>query len=207
MNRFFLIPLIFLSAIPLLAELNSWPQWRGPARDGQGIATVDLIENFEVNPPKKLWESIEIPSQDDGGFGSVISDGERAYLSVVWHRDEPTEERIIDSIVLRKLGLRNVNLPKGLKEKVEKDRESLSPRLRGTKLDEWVEKWIEDNLDQKQKMTQGSLIASRFKQGKLAIPLWVIDRMFTIRDRVFPSQEALDEWLNEQKFLRKSGKK
>ena len=200
MNRFFLIPLIFLSGVPLWAELNSWPQWRGPARDGQGIATVDLIENFEVNPPKKLWESIEIPSQDDGGFGSVISDGERAYLSVVWHRDEPTEERIIDSIVLRKLGLRNVNLPKGLKEKVEKDRESLSPRLRGTKLDEWVEKWIEDNLDQKQKMTQGSLIASRFKQGKLAIPLWVIDRMFTIRDRVFPSQEALDEWLNEQKF-------
>ena len=183
-----------------MAELNSWPQWRGPARDGQGIATIDLIEDFEANPPRQLWESLAIPSQDDGGFGSVISDGERAYLSVVWHRDEPTDQRILDSIVMRKLGLRNVNLPKDLKEKVEKDRESLSPRLRGSKLDEWIERWIEDNLDQKQKMTQGSLIASRFKQGKMAIPLWVIDRMFTIRDRVFPSQEALDEWLNEQKF-------
>ena len=96
-------------------------------RDGQGIATIDLIEDFEANPPRQLWESLAIPSQDDGGFGSVISDGERAYLSVVWHRDEPTDQRILDSIVMRKLGLRNVNLPKDLKEKVEKDRESLSP--------------------------------------------------------------------------------
>ena len=102
--------------------------------------------------------------------------------------------------MLRKLGLRNVNLPKELKQKVEKDRESLSPRLRGSKLDQWIEKWIDDNLDQKQKMTQGSLITSRFKQGRLATPLWVIDRMFTIRDHVFPSQEALDQWLQEQKF-------
>ena len=183
-----------------MAELNSWPQWRGPARDGHGISTIDLIEDFETNQPEKLWVSTEIPSQDDGGFGSVISDGKRAYLSVVWHRNEPTTERIIDSIVMRKLGLRNVNLPKELKQKVEKDRESLSPRLRGSKLDEWIAKWIEDNLDQKQKMTQGSLIASRFKQGKLAIPLWVIDRMFKIRDQVFTSQGSLDEWLQKQKF-------
>ena len=74
-----------------MAELNSWPQWRGPARDGQGIATVDLIVDFEVNPPKKLWESIEIPSQDDGGFGSVISDGnERIYR---WYGTEMNQLR------------------------------------------------------------------------------------------------------------------
>ncbi|MEC7800057.1 MAG: PQQ-binding-like beta-propeller repeat protein [Verrucomicrobiota bacterium] len=200
MNSYIFITLSFLCGMPLFAELNSWPQWRGPARDGQGIPTIDLIQDFEANQPEKLWESIEIPSQDDGGFGSVISDGKRAFLSVVWHRNEPTNERIIDSIVLRKLGLRNVNLPKELKQKVERDRESLSPRLRGSKLDQWIEKWIEDNLDQKQKMTQGSLITSRFKKGKLAIPLWVIDRMFTIRDRVFPSQGALDQWLQEQNF-------
>ena len=191
MNSHILIPICFFSVITRTAELTSWPQWRGPDRDGQGIPTIDLIDDFEANEPKKLWQSIEIPSQDDGGFGSVISDGKRAYLSVVWHRDEPTDERILDSIVMRKLGLRNVNLPKELKEKVEKDRESLSPRLRGSKLDEWIEQWIEENLDQRQKMTQGSLIASRFKQGKLAIPLWVIDRMFTIRDRIFSAH-----WMN-----------
>ena len=144
MNSYIFIILSFLCGMPLFAELNSWPQWRGPARDGQGIPTIDLIQDFEANQPKKLWESIEIPSQDDGGFGSVISDGKRAYLSVVWHRNEPTLERIVDSIVLRKLGL-NVNLPKELKQKVERDRESLSPR-RGSKLDQWIENLIDDNL-------------------------------------------------------------
>lgn len=200
MKRVILAPVFFVILLPLWAELNSWPQWRGPARDGQGIPSVHLIDNFEETQPGKIWESMAIPSQDDGGFGSVISDGKRAYLSVVWHRDEPTDERILDSLVMRKLGLRNVNLPKELREKVEKDRLSLSPRLRGTKLDEWIEKWIDEHLDQKQKMTQGSLLAFRFKQGKLAIPLWVIDRMFTIRDRIFVSQAALDEWLNKQNF-------
>ncbi len=201
MQKLFVSFCFLLSITPfLLADLNSWPQWRGPNRDGQGIPGVNLLENIEETLPKKIWESIEIPSRDDGGFGSVISDGKRAYLSVVWHRNEPSEERILDSLVLRKLGLRNVNLPKELREKAEQDRLALSPRLRGSKLDEWIAQWIADHLDRKQKMTQGSLIASRFKQGKLAIPLWVIDRIFTIRDRVFPTQNALDQWLGKQDF-------
>lgn len=190
----------FLIGSSLLAELNSWPQWRGLNRDGQGIQNVNLLENVEETIPEKVWDSFNIPSQEDGGFGSVISDGKRAYISVVWHRNEPTEKRIINSLVLRQLGLRNVNLPKELRDKVEKDRLSLSPRLRGAKLDEWIDNWIEKHLDQKQKMTQGALVASRFKQGKLATPLWVIDRMFKIRDRIFPSQAELDKWLNEQEF-------
>ena len=88
----FLIFFSSLLGISLFAELNSWPQWRGPNRDGQGIPSIHFLEDMEKTLPKKIWESIEIPSQDDGGFGSVISDGKRAYLSVVWHRDEPTEE-------------------------------------------------------------------------------------------------------------------
>ena len=195
--------LVFFSLLlctSLFAELNSWPQWRGPNRDGQGIPNIHFLEDMEKTLPKKIWESIEIPSQDDGGFGSVISDGKRAYLSVVWHRDEPTEERILNSLVMRKLGLRKLNLPLELKEKAEKDRLSLNPRLRGSKLDEWINQWINENLDQKQKMTQGALITSRFKKGKLAIPLWVIDRMFTIIDRVFASQKEFDQWLGEQGF-------
>ena len=95
---------------------------------------------------------------------------------------------------------RKVNLPKELVQKAEKDRMSLSPRLRGSKLDQWIEEWINENLDQKQRMTQGSLIASRFKKGKLAMSLEVIDKLFSIKDRVFPNQEALDDWIAEQKF-------
>ena len=98
------------------------------------------------------------------------------------------------------MGARKVNLPKELVQKAEKDRMSLSPRLRGSKLDQWIEEWINENLDQKQRMTQASLIASRFKKGKLAMSLEVIDKLFSIKDRVFPNQEALDDWIAEQKF-------
>ena len=66
----------FLICTSLLAELNSWPQWRGPNRDGQGIQSINLLANVEETIPEKVWDSFEIPSQDDGGFGSVISDGE-----------------------------------------------------------------------------------------------------------------------------------
>ena len=143
---------------------------------------------------------MELPSQYNGGFSSVVSDDRFAYLSLVWHRDEPTKERIVNDIVLRKMGARKVNLPKELVQKAEKDRMSLSPRLRGSKLDQWIEDWINENLDQKQRMTQGSLIASRVKKGKLAMSLEVIDKLFSIKDRVFPNQEALDDWIAEQKF-------
>ena len=40
-----------------------------------------------------------------------------------------------------------------------------------------------------------SLLASRFKKGKLAFNLSDVDLLFTARDRVFPSQDALDQWL------------
>ena len=62
-------------------------------------------------------------------------------------------------------------------------------------MDKWIENWIDENLDQKQKMTQGSLLASRFKKGKLAFDLSDADLLFSAKDRVFPNQEALDEWL------------
>ena len=82
---------------------------------------------------------------------------------------------------------------------MEADRLSLSPRLRGSKLDEWIAQWIEENLDKKQKLVLADLIASRFKKGKLALPLEVIDRLFEVKNKVFDSQKDLDNWLNNQK--------
>ena len=184
----------------ILSASGSWSQWRGDDRDGKGVPGLEITGAWDQQAPKLLWESDLIPSQDDGGFGSLVSDGERAYLSLVWHRDEPTETRTISSLFLRKFGARKVNLPPELVAKAEKARLNLSPRLRGTKLDEWIEEWIDENLDQKQKMTQGSLLASRFKKGKLAFDLSDIDLLFSAKDRVFPSQRALDQWLEEKPF-------
>jgi outer membrane protein assembly factor BamB len=184
----------------LLFASGSWSQWRGDGRDGKGTSDIEISGSWEQKEPELLWESDLIPSQDDGGFGSLISDGDLAYVSLVWHRDEPTDTRTISGLFLRKFGARKVNLPTELVAKAEKARLGLSPRLRGSNLDKWIENWIEENLDQRQKMTQGSLLTSRFKKGKLAFNLSDVDLLFSAKDKVFPSQAALDQWLEKQPF-------
>ena len=44
-----------------------------------------------------------------------------------------------------------MNLPKEITERAEMDRLSLNPRLRGSKLEAWIDQWIENHLDQRQK--------------------------------------------------------
>ena len=117
--------LILLSLFPSLHGWSpsvAWPQWRGAERNGRGLGQLETKLNWSDRSPKLLWESPELPSQDDGGFGSPVSDGRLVYLSIVWHRDEPSEERTVTSLVLRKLGARKINLPNDLVEQVEKER-------------------------------------------------------------------------------------
>ena len=186
--------LFTMSSVCLIAE---WPQWRGPGRDGKSMISFQTEKLIE---PILLWESETIPSGDEGGFGSVVSDGKNAYLSIVWHRDVPTETRTISELFLRKFGARKVNLPSEIVEKAERDRLSLNPRLRGTKLDQWIDQWLEAHLDPRQKMVQGDLLASRFRQGKLALPVEVIKRLHAMKNKPFRSQSHLDEWLGKQGF-------
>ena len=151
------IPNIFIFfSVSVFGEV-SWPQWRGPDRNGIGNTGHDKM--LFLQEPTLLWDSETIPSQDDGGFGSVITDSQTAYVSLVWHRDVPTNTRIVSDLVLRKLGARKVNLPREVVEKAEKDRLSLSPRLRGAKMEEWINMWLNENLDLRQKMTQGEYLS------------------------------------------------
>lgn len=189
-----LFVLLIISKVCLIAE---WPQWRGPARDGKSIIS---FQKKKLTEPILLWESETIPSGDEGGFGSVVSDGKNAYLSIVWHRDVPTETRTISDLFLRKFGARKINLPNEIVEKAERDRLSLNPRLRGIKLDQWIDQWLEAHLDSRQKMVQGDLLAARFKQGKLALPVEVIKSLHAMKNVPFPSQSDLDEWLGKQGF-------
>lgn len=184
--------LIFVSSC-----FGEWPQWRGAKRDGvyTGRFDASLISQSSLD-----WESGTIPSGDEGGFGSLVSDGSQVYLSLVWHRDVPTNTRTMTDLFLRKFGARKMNLPKEITERAEMDRLSLNPRLRGSKLEAWIDQWIENHLDQRQKMVQGDLIAARFKQGKLALPIEVIEKLHSVKNQTFPSQNALDKWLSEQGF-------
>jgi len=131
------------------------------------------LDHWEGDGPRQLWESEEIPSDDDGGHGSVVVAGGRVYLSVVWHRDVPSETRTITDLILRvRLNYQNpAALGKELVDKIETAREALSPSLRGAKLDAYIESFVSENLDRKKRELFAGYVGGRFKKGRLAIPL------------------------------------
>ena len=199
----FLCLLCFLLALGAASSaFADWPQWRGPLRNGIATGATGLPEEInETTAPTKKWESETIPSDHDGGHGSVTIAGGRVFLSVVWHHDEPTETRRIDGRVLSDLGHRGTgNLPAEVVKKMEDDRLNLNRRLRGTALDEWASQWVEDNFDPRTRLSLGSWAISRFKQGKTAIPLSVFDTLLTVNSREFPDQAEMEAWVRAQEF-------
>jgi outer membrane protein assembly factor BamB len=194
-------PLFLSAALILTASAFSadWPQWRGPLRNGIAPDSPKLADSWPEGGPAMLWESEPIPSNDDGGLGSVVVAKSRAYLSVVWQSAMPAETRQIDEYVLRQLGFQPTNaLGREVVAKMEQTRETLPPSLRGKKLDEFAEKWIAENLDKKQRQLFTGYVTSRFKLGKFAFPLDVLDKLDANKQRVFASDAEMRAWLDAQ---------
>lgn len=194
---------IFLAAasllVPTLASASDWPQWRGPLRNGVAVDSPKLIDAIPDAGLKELWESEEIPANDEGGLGSPVVAGGKVYLGVVWHRDIPSETRQIDELVLRKMGHQAMNdLSKEVLADMEKTRLSLSPTLRGKKLEEFTAQWIEKNLTKKQQQLYSGVVERRFKQGKLALPLDVFAALDKHKDHIFPNDAEMRKWLDAQ---------
>jgi outer membrane protein assembly factor BamB len=195
-----LLTLSFASS--LWAAPGDWPQWRGPSRNGVLSGGPALASSWGDEGPAKLWESEPIPSDDDGGHGSVVVADGRAYLSVVWHRDEPSETRTITDLLLRtRLNYQNPSpLGKDLVDKIEATRESLPPGLRGAKLDAFIETFIAENFDRKQREFFAGFVGGRFKKGKLAIPLTDYEKLKSRAEKPFVSQAEFEAWVQEQGF-------
>ena len=71
-----LMAFVVLSSHAGAANEPSWPQWRGPNRDGISTDTTPIAESFPETGLKKLWESDYIPSDHVGGHGSPVVAGE-----------------------------------------------------------------------------------------------------------------------------------
>ena len=64
------------------ATSQDWPQWRGPNRDGIAAECPPL--SWPPTGPKLMWKSEFIPSNLEGGFGSVSIANGRVYCFVSW---------------------------------------------------------------------------------------------------------------------------
>lgn len=175
-----------------------WPQWRGPDRTGVSTDTTPLLSSLPEEGFKQVWTSSEIPSDHYGGHSSPVIVGDLVILSVVWHKRVPSETREIDTEVMQTFNHRGV--PKDLAAKMEEARLNLSPRLRGAKLDEFIEQWNKENLTPEQQIALGSWVGSRFKAGKTAIGLEWLDKIASKQDKPFANAAALATWLDEEKF-------
>ena len=195
----------FITALSLTASVAishaDWPQWRGPERNGISDTDADLIDQFAENSDlERVWQSEEVPSDHYGGHGSIsVADG-LVYLSVVWHRDEPTDQRTIDSTVLSNLGSRSTGFDDELTAKFEEARLNINPRLRGKALEEWAQNWVDENLTEKENIRVGGWAVGRLKQGKSAIAMSVFDTLREVLNKPFAGQTELETWVAEQNF-------
>lgn len=188
-----------LSCILIISPVHAdWPQWRGPDRNGVSNDTTPILSQLPPEGFKKVWESGTIPSDHYGGHGSPVVQGERVFLGVVWHERVVSEVREIDAETLQSFNIRTV--PKDLEERMEAARESLGPRLRGTKLDEWIAAWNKENLTPEQNISLASWVASRFKAGASAIPMKWLNKIASKANKPFPTPQAFKDWLEAEGF-------
>ena len=190
--------LALLSLIALSSAHADWPQWRGADRNGVSTDTTPIVNSLPPEGFKKVWESGAIPSDHYGGHGSPVVHGTNVFLAVVWHERVPSESREIDTETMQKFNHRG--LAPDLRDRLEAARESLNPRLRGEKLDAWIEEWNKANLTPEQMISLGSWTASRFKAGKTAIPLKWLEKIAAKEGRPFANADAMRAWLNEEGF-------
>lgn len=190
--------LAILGGAPRLpADGPSWPQWRGPERNGVAARSPALAPSWPKEGPPCLWKSDEIPSGGEGGYGSPVVAGNRVYLYVHWRYRIPLETRILTDHALQRLGRVPEGFPRELLEDLEKARSSAEREaLSGRDLEEWVKAWIEGRLEEEGLRRYRGFVQERLIQGEEAIPLRALERLETIRGRTFPNQSKLDAWLD-----------
>jgi outer membrane protein assembly factor BamB len=69
--------LLFVTGSTSAAEPTSWPQWRGPERNGLGPKSPAIANSLAGLSP--AWQAERIPSGDQGGRGGLIVHAGKVY--------------------------------------------------------------------------------------------------------------------------------
>ena len=181
-----LIGLVIANLAADRAFANDWPQFlRSAARTGDGA-------NEELELPLKL--SLCVQLDDAVTTSPAVVDG-KVYLSVIWHRDVPTERRELDGRVMRNIDYTHAKFAREFVDRVEAARLKLSPRLRGKALNEFTEKWMDEHLDADQKLKLGHYVKKRFTKGRAAIAIKDLDIIGEHEGKMFENHAAFEKWL------------
>lgn len=188
------LALFFAAAAPPQVRAE-WNQWRGSQRNGVSDDTTPINATLPEGKLAPVWESEMIPSDHDGGHSSPVVSGGRVYLNVVWHTRVPSQTRLIDEEVLGTLGHASTGiLGPELTAKLEDARKNLPARLRGEALEEWAKQWVKDNFSPEQSLVLSSWTIQRFKQGRAALDVEVLEKVNQRVGKPFASVEELVEW-------------
>ena len=192
--------LVVVSGVAFAAD---WNEWRGPQRNGIVEKSPPLTTTFPEDGPKRLWRSEDqIPggyNAPEGGLGSVVVAGNRAYVMVSQSRTEKLATRTLAPQKLTELGWTPKKPPAEMLKTAEEAR--VSPEREALKtpaeLEAWAVKWLETNLSADQRKEFGPFLANRMKRGKAALSMELLDQLAAIKDQPFDSQAALDAWLTQ----------
>jgi outer membrane protein assembly factor BamB len=80
--------LILLCLAPPLSAA-SWPQWRGPNRDGVAPDSPPLVRLGADEALAPAWISDPLPSEFEGGWGCPVVEGGRVYLYLHTKKTKP----------------------------------------------------------------------------------------------------------------------
>jgi outer membrane protein assembly factor BamB len=189
-----------------LSLAGDWPQWRGPNRTGAVADSPKLADHWGKEGPEPVWKSKEIPSGMEGGLGSpVVAEGKVVlYFNPV--QNVPLTTRKVNEQVLRQLmWLPNdkENRPQPYWDDMEKARLS-DDRAAMTSPDavfKFAKKWTEDNLTDKKLFDRyHDYMADRIRRGKDTFSYADLDHLAEVKDKEFTTEQALIDWLKENKF-------
>jgi outer membrane protein assembly factor BamB len=195
------------AVLSALAVLGVWTwvygedfnQWRGPQRNGLTSGGPALDIRWGKTGPARLWESEEIPGMLEEGSGCVSVAEGRAYVYVHWKYNSPIATRTLSESALRRLGWTDRKMPEDILKAVEEAR--IAPeleKLTGRPRAEWIKKWADAHVSTATDTRPVvSYVVDRVNRGKKALPLDLLAKLGTIKNKQFPDQASLDAWFTD----------